>query len=57
MHDFDDKDLAMIGVVLLSVAAMLIGAIWPKPDIAPIATHGITALAGLAVGRKMGGMK
>ena len=46
--DLDDKDVAMIGIVILGIA----GAIITQSDATAIVTAGIAALGSLATGRK-----
>ena len=50
LKDFDDKDLAMIGITTLGIiGALLIS------DPTPVIMGAITAIAALATGRKKGG--
>ena len=48
LFDIDDKDLAILCITVIAVVAMACS----KGDIA-VVTPAITALAGLAVGRKL----
>ena len=51
--NFDDKDLAIVSVLLIAIVAMSVMAWTKMGDITSVVTHSVTCLGSLAIGRKL----
>jgi hypothetical protein len=54
-YDYDDKDLAVVGIALLGIVLGLVIAVTGRGDAGQVAAMAIAAMAGIATGRKGNG--